>query len=302
MAARECRRRPATAPRAANQERSSAEQQVERVVGLVRQRGEEHRHPVLLRPGRIGLQRPRPGQRDRQAQHMLADPEADQGRAQGRPGAARPALAVAADPLAETRSGREQGCATLRRQDLLSRLNLALLVEVRCHQPLVQRERVVGGLEHADAVDEAQHVIHAQAQPLEHGGEVPGVDRLAVDGGLAADRLEPGAVEQGRPERVVRRRLIEPGQRGGRAREAGGKRGVEGGGRRSQQQVEHDVGLPAQRRRCHGARRIQAESIGWTQAYAILPLPCNKGFISAHGGFLPPVCPIIRLMGPAYAR
>ena len=45
---------------------------------------------------------------------------------------------------------------------------------------------------------DAQRVIHAQAQPFEDGGEVPGIDFLAVDRGLAAHRLEAGAVEERR--------------------------------------------------------------------------------------------------------
>ena len=31
---------------------------------------------------------------------------------------------------------------------------------------------------------------HAQAKPFEHGGEVPGIDQLAVDRGLAAHRVD----------------------------------------------------------------------------------------------------------------
>jgi len=40
---------------------------------------------------------------------------------------------------------------------------------------------------------------------------VPGVDQLAVDGGLAAYRVEPGAVEEGGAQRVTGERLVEPG-------------------------------------------------------------------------------------------
>ena len=67
-----------------------------------------------------------------------------------------------------------------------------------CGQPLVQGEGVAGGGEDRAAVDDAQRAVHAQAQTFEHGGEVPGIDRLAVDRGLAAHRIEPGAVQEGR--------------------------------------------------------------------------------------------------------
>jgi hypothetical protein len=53
---------------------------------------------------------------------------------------------------------------------------------------------VSGRLEDAAAIDDAQRSLHAQPQAFEYGGEVPGVDQPAVDGGLAAHRLGPGAV------------------------------------------------------------------------------------------------------------
>jgi hypothetical protein len=37
---------------------------------------------------------------------------------------------------------------------------------------------------------------HAESKTFEHGGEVPGIDCLAVDRGLAADGVEPGAVHR----------------------------------------------------------------------------------------------------------
>ncbi|HVC61574.1 MAG TPA: hypothetical protein VND19_14575 [Acetobacteraceae bacterium] len=68
-----------------------------------------------------------------------------------------------------------------------------------------------GGVEDVAAVDDAERAVHAQPQPLQHRGEVPGVDQLSVDGGLAARRVEPGAVEKSRKQRVAIQRLIEPG-------------------------------------------------------------------------------------------
>ena len=91
---------------------------------------------------------------------------------------------------------------------------------------------MAGGIEDGAAVDNAQRAVHAQPQAFEHGGEVPGIDRLAVDRGLAAHRVEPGAVEEGRAQRVAAERLVEPGEGGGGAGERSGERGVEGDRRR----------------------------------------------------------------------
>jgi len=76
-------------------------------------------------------------------------------------------------------------------------LHLPLLIEIRLDDPLVQGQRGPRRLKNLPAIDDAQGVIHAQPQPLEHGGEVPGIDALAVDGRLAPHRLEPGAIEEG---------------------------------------------------------------------------------------------------------
>ena len=65
-------------------------------------------------------------------------------------------------------------------------------------------------------------MIKAQAHPFDQGGEVPGVDRLAVDRGLTAHRVEPGAVGPGRGERVVGDGRVEPGDGAGGALEGRG--------------------------------------------------------------------------------
>jgi hypothetical protein len=60
---------------------------------------------------------------------------------------------------------------------------------------------------------------------------VPGVDRRAIGRGLAAYRVEPDAVEEGRPQRMAGERLIEPrdggggGERDGQRRIGGAARG-----------------------------------------------------------------------------
>ena len=68
-------------------------------------------------------------------------------------------------------------------------------------------------IEHHAAIDDAQRAVHAQPKSFEHGGEMPGVDRLAVDGGLAAHGLQAGAVEEGRTERMTCQNLVEPRER-----------------------------------------------------------------------------------------
>ena len=125
--------------------------------------------------------------------------------------------------------GGEQGGVACRRdagQVLLGLLDLAFLVEIRGDDPLVQHQRMTGGIEDGAAIDDAERAVHAQPQPLQHGGEVPGVDQLAVDRGLAAHRVEPGAVEEGRPQGMDVQRLVEPGDGGSGLDERRGQDGV----------------------------------------------------------------------------
>ena len=70
------------------------------------------------------------------------------------------------------------------------------------------------------AIDDSQRVIHAQAQPLEDGGEVPGIDAVAVHRGLAADRLEPRPMQKRRQQGMIVERLVEPGDGARRALDA----------------------------------------------------------------------------------
>jgi hypothetical protein len=72
---------------------------------------------------------------------------------------------------------------------------------------------------------------------------VPGVDEeVPVGGGLAADRVETGAVQQRRQQRVGGARLVQARQRGRGARERGEERRVGGaaggGGRGAEEAVE----------------------------------------------------------------
>ena len=150
-------------------------------------------------------------------------------------------LAVAAEPGVQAGGGGEQRGGAGRGgggEDLLGALHLALLIEIRCHQPLVQVERVAGGGEDGAAVDDAERAVHAQAKPFEHGGEVPGIDHQAVDRGLAAHGVEPGAVQEGRQKRMAGECLVEPGERRGGLCQGAGQRRIFSRCR-PQQCVEH---------------------------------------------------------------
>ena len=77
----------------------------------------------------------------------------------------------------------------------------------------MQGEGVARRREDRAAVDDAQRAVHAEPQAFEHRREVPGVDRLAVDRGLTAHRLEPGPVQERRAQRMAGERLVEPAER-----------------------------------------------------------------------------------------
>ena len=173
------------------------------------------------------------------------------------------------------------------REDLFGALDRALLVEIRCHQPLVQVERVAGGGEDGAAVDDAERAVHAQAKPFEHGGEVPGIDRLAVDRGLAAHRVEPGAVQKGRQQRMAGERLVEPGERRGGLRQGAGQRRIQvffpGAGRSSASSIFSTPGGPAARRAGAALRGrappIRVESTTCASGYANRAIRCNSPVI-----------------------
>ena len=108
---------------------------------------------------------------------------------------------------------------------------------------------MAGGGEDGAAVDDAERAVHAQAKPFEHGGEVPGIDRLAVDRGLAADGVEPGAVQEGRQQRMAGECLVEPGDGRGGLCQGAGQRRIQvffpGGGRSSVSSIFSTPGGPA---------------------------------------------------------
>ncbi len=181
---------------------------------------------------------------------------ADQRRPDRRP---RPA---ALQPGVHRNGGREQRGSRGRRigERLFGDLHLALLIEIRRHDPLMQRERMTRGVEDRAAVDDAQRAIHAQPQAFEDGGEMPGVDRLAVDGGLAAHGVEADGVEESRPQRMAFQGLIEAGEGScgvfERAGESGGGREGFSCSWRDKVVQHHDGRLPSfcfRRREAHAS-------------------------------------------------
>ena len=72
-------------------------------------------------------------------------------------------------------------------------------------------------------------MIEAQADPLDQRRQMPRVDRLAVDRGLPADRVEPGAPGPGRSQRVGGECRIEAGDHAGSPFESGRERHREAG-------------------------------------------------------------------------
>ena len=131
----------------------------------------------------------------------------------------------------------------------LGLMHHAFLIEVGKHQPLILIEGVARGVDDGAAVNPAEARVRVQPEPFEHGGEVPGVDQHPVDSGLAAHRVEPGAVEEGRPQGVAGQRLVEPGDRGRRRCERAGQRGARVGSARKQR-VEHGSSGPLRRATC----------------------------------------------------
>jgi hypothetical protein len=118
---------------------------------------------------------------------------------------------------------------------------------------------------------------------LEHGGEVPGFDQLAVDHSLAANGVEPGAMQEGTLQRVVGERLVEPGEgRGGLGQGAGerrirGRPGLQPG-------VEHSplsVCLCTPRVRC-----TAAPIAGYSHEIRDLPCPDVLWPDSPNSGFI----------------
>ena len=294
------------------------DQQIEPVRRFVGQRAEERRHPGVALPRRVGAQRAVAGQRHRYPQQALRHPEPHQGRADRRAGAASrrrhrravaTGLAVAAEPGVQAGGGGEQRGGAGRgggREDLFGALHRALLVEIRCHQPLVQVERVAGGGEDGAAVDDAERAVHAEAKPFEHGGEVPGIDHKAVDRGLAAHGVEPGAVQEGRQKRMAGERLVEPGERRGGLRQGAGQRRIQvffpGAGRSNASSIFSTPGGPAAAagaalRRPRPAPPIHGESTACAPGYANRAIRCNSPVMCSDPPSRTFLCPISPLVG-----
>jgi hypothetical protein len=98
----------------------------------------------------------------------------------------------------------------------LGTLDFALLVEVGGRQPGMKVQRVAGRIEDHAAIDDAQSVVHAQPKALEHRGQVPWINRLAIHGCLTTHGVQPGAIQKSRQQRVTDNSLVHPGDsRGG---------------------------------------------------------------------------------------
>jgi hypothetical protein len=118
-------------------------------------------------------------------------------------------------PKALRRGDQRRQGGGLPRQLGLRPLDLALLIEIRRDEPLVQGEGGLCRLQDVGAVDDAQIGVHAQPQAFDGCGEVPGVDQLAVGGGLLADGGEAGAVQKRLGQRMAGERLVEPASTSG---------------------------------------------------------------------------------------
>ena len=95
---------------------------------------------------------------------------------------------------------------------------------VRHGKPPVELKGVMRRGEQHAAVDQYRGMIEAQADPLDQRRQMPGIDRLAVDRGLPADCVEPGAPGPGRSQRVRGECGIEAGDRAGGMFESAGER------------------------------------------------------------------------------
>jgi len=90
-----------------------------------------------------------------------------------------------------------------------SAVYLTFLIIFGRGDPLIKLEGGSGGIEDRAAIDDAERVLHAQAQALDCRGKVPWVDAVAIDGGLAAHCLQARPIQKGRKERMIVERLVE---------------------------------------------------------------------------------------------
>ncbi len=85
----------------------------------------------------------------------------------------------------------------LPRENGFGALDLALLIEIRLDDPLMQLEGGPRFIQNVAAVDDPQVGVHPQPQAFEGGGQVPGIDQRAIDRGLAAHGLKARPVKDG---------------------------------------------------------------------------------------------------------
>ena len=238
-AARELRRRPATAARGGEPVAFELRQQRQPVRGLVGQRGEKMSDPFLARPRDLGAERGGAGQeRAGQGGHPAALPIPGEGGANRRPLAAadrarrgprRPRRAVANARRRPSRNGPP------RARSPRAGPRPARKTTGRARRHAARRRTTA-------AVDQRRHMIEAQAHPFDQRGQVPR-DRSP------GRRPRPG----GGP------------RRGGRARPrpgaAGGRRAPNRGGRSCRRRVRERA-ASATDRRGGGFCRVSAISIG----------------------------------------
>jgi hypothetical protein len=121
-----------------------------------------------------------------------------------------------------------------------------LLAVVRRDKPAIEHKGVLGRGEHRTAIEQCRAGAEAEADALDQGRQVPGVDRLAIDGGLAADCVEPGAPRPGGGERVTRQGRIEAGDGAGGMLDRGADRHRQGRQTRLSDGIhQHDRGSGA---------------------------------------------------------
>ena len=181
-AARELRRRPATAGARREPGALEVHQQLPSVRGLAGESAQERRQPGGQFKRRLGAQRRGAGERHGHPEDFVARPEADQRGAdrRTRPAGVQPGMNAMCrgEQRRRRRWRRPAKC-------FLGLLDIALLVEIRCDDPLVQRQRMPGGIEDFAAIDDAQRAGPCAAAS-------PRARRRGARGRSAGRRPRPG--------------------------------------------------------------------------------------------------------------
>lgn len=97
-------------------------------------------------------------------------------------------------------------------------LNPACLIKIRLRQPLVALERDARRVEDQAAIDDPQGWVNPQAEPLDRGSQVPGIDGGAVDRRLTLHGIKQGAVQKRNVQRMAEQLLVQAGNGRGRRR------------------------------------------------------------------------------------